>query len=131
MRTLRTIALAAVLFAAGAVMAEDAPDFMKNTYPEQAVESAVNEMKALEGEDAALSAKMRELISLGVAAQIPCTYCVYYHTKAAKIAGATDAEIKESLAVAAQVRKWSTILNGSLYDEEAFRKEVDAIFSGD
>ncbi len=119
------------MFAATALVAQEAPDFMKNTYPEQAIGTALNDMMVLQGEDAALSAKTRELISLGVSAQIPCTYCIYFHTNAAKAAGATDAEIKETIAAAAQARKWSTILNGSLYDEEAFRKEVDAMFSGD
>ena len=63
-----------------------------------------------------------------VAAQVPCEYCVYFHTKAAKKFGATDAEIREAIAQAAQVRKWSTILNGSNYDDDAFEKEVDAMF---
>ena len=130
MRMLKYVALAS-LFAATALMAQDAPEFMKNTYPQQAIESALNDMMILQGEDAAISAKTRELISLGVSAQIPCTYCIYFHTIAARAAGATDAEIKEAIAAAAQARKWSTILNGSLYDEEAFRKEVDAMFSGD
>ena len=130
MKMLKFVAVAVGLFVASSVFAQDAPDFMKKTYPEQAIESAVEDMNALTGEDAALSAKTRELISLGVSAQIPCEYCVYFHTIAAKSAGATEAEIKETLAAAAQVRKWSTILNGSLYDHDAFRKEVDAMMSG-
>ncbi len=110
--------------------AEEAPAFIKDTYPEQAIEAALQDMAALEGEDAALSPKVRELIGLGVSAQIPCDYCVLYHIKALKSFGASDAEIKEAIAAAAQTRKWSTILNGSLYDKEAWKKEVDAMFSG-
>jgi AhpD family alkylhydroperoxidase len=110
------------------VHAEEAPAFIKNTYPEQAIDAALQDMNALQGEDAALSPKVRELIGLGVAAQIPCVYCIYYHIKALKTFGASDAEIKEALAAAAQARKWSTILNGSLYDEEEWEKEVDAMF---
>ena len=41
------------------------------------------------GKDAKLSAKTRELIALGVAAQIPCAYCVYVHTKNATAEGAS------------------------------------------
>jgi AhpD family alkylhydroperoxidase len=111
------------------VHAEEAPAFIKNTYPEQAIGAALQDMMALQGENAALSPKVRELIGLGVAAQIPCVYCIYYHTKLLKKLGTSDAEIKEALAAAAQVRKWSTILNGSLYDEEGWEKEVDAMFS--
>ena len=82
----------------------------------------------LQTDSAALGAKERELIGLAVAAQIPCEYCIYYHTKAAMHFGATDAEIREAIAQAAQVRKWSTMLNGSMYDQSAFRKEVDDMF---
>ncbi len=131
MKARNAVALAAVLVAASAVMAGEAPKFMKDTYPQQGLEATLNDMMVLQGEDAALSAKTRELIGLAVAAQIPCTYCVYYHTTAAKKFGATDAEVREAIAASAQVRKWSTILNGSAYDEEEFRKEADAMFAGE
>jgi AhpD family alkylhydroperoxidase len=61
-----------------------------------------------------------------VAAQIPCAYCVYYHTKAATADGATEDEIKEAVAEAALTRKWSTVLNGSNYSMADFKKQVDA-----
>ena len=64
-----------------------------------------------------------------MAAQIPCEYCIYYHTKAAKADGATDAQIKEALASGALVRKWSTMLNGSSYDHQKFQQQVDSIFA--
>ena len=77
----------------------------------------------------ALDGKTKELIGLAVAAQIPCEYCIYYHTKAAKADGATDAQIKEAVASAALVRKWSTMLNGSSYDRQKFQQQVDSIFA--
>jgi AhpD family alkylhydroperoxidase len=131
MKTRNAVAFAVVLLVAGVVAAGDAPRFMKDTYPQQGLEAAVADMMVLQAEDAALSGKVRELIGLAVAAQIPCTYCIYYHTKAAKKFGATEAEVREAIAAAAQVRKWSTMLNGSAYDEEAFQKEVDATFAGE
>jgi AhpD family alkylhydroperoxidase len=67
---------------------------------------------------------MKQLIALGVAAQIPCAYCVYGHTMKAKEAGATEDEIKEALAVAAMTRKWSTVLNGAAYDMEKFKAQM-------
>lgn len=123
-----TIAFAAVPLAnAGA---QDAPRFMAETFPTQGVQSAWQEFQdVMTSEDAALDAKTKELIGLGVAAQIPCDYCVNYHTKAAKAHGATAAEVKEALASAALVRQWSTMLNGSQYDEEEWQEEVDAMFS--
>jgi AhpD family alkylhydroperoxidase len=41
------------------------------------------------GKNSKLDAKIREIIALGVAAQIPCAYYVYVHTKNAKAEGAS------------------------------------------
>jgi AhpD family alkylhydroperoxidase len=48
-----------------------------------------------------LSGKEKELIGRAVAAQIPCSDCIYFHTAAAKLNGATDTEFREALAMAA------------------------------
>ena len=71
--------------------------------------------------------KVKESIGLAVAAQVPCTYCVYFHTAAAKAKGATDGEIREAIAMAAIVRHWSTVLNGSQTDFATFKSEVDTV----
>jgi AhpD family alkylhydroperoxidase len=73
----------------------------------------------------ALQGKTKELIGLAVAAQIPCKYCISFHTAAAKLDGATDDEIKEAVAMAGLTRYFSTIVNGTLQDEAQFRREVD------
>jgi len=103
---------------------------MKDTFPEQGVSAAWQEYMAVGNPNGALDAKTKELIGLGVAAQIPCGYCVYYHTQAARHAGATDAQIKEAVAAAAETRKWSTVLNGNAYDMGEFKKQVDAAYGG-
>jgi|GEM_PF-5196524 len=46
--------------------------------------------------NSALPNKYKELIGLGLAAQIPCGYCSYFHTKGAQANGATEREIKEA-----------------------------------
>lgn len=74
--------------------------------------------------DTALDARTKALISLGVAAQIPCSYCIFDDTNAARRAGATDEQIKEAIAVAALTRHWSTILNGNQVDLAAFKTEM-------
>ena len=81
----------------------------------------------LMGDDAQLNAKTRELIALGVAAQIPCAYCIYVHAKNARAQGASESEVREAVATAAHVRHWSTVLNGMGYDFEAFKAEVDGM----
>ena len=119
------LASALTLGISGFAAAQEAPKFFSETYPEHALQSALEAKGALASEEAALDAKTRELISLAVAAQVPCTYCSYSHTKNARAQGASDDEIREAVAAAAQVRHWSTVLNGMQYDLEAFKSEVD------
>jgi uncharacterized protein (TIGR02246 family) len=98
-------------------------------YPKSAVAAGWALMKSTDlNENTALSAKVRELIGLAVAAQIPCQYCIYYHTKASRAFGATEEEIKEAVHMSSLVRHWSTMLQGSQYDFEAFKAETDAAF---
>ena len=47
----------------------------------------------------------------------------------AKMLGATDAEIEQAVASAANTRHWSTILNGSDVSIEDFKKEWDGILA--
>lgn len=126
---MKTILLASALIlgTSGFAVAQDAPKFFGETFPGQALGPALELRGALSSEEAALDAKTRELISLAVAAQIPCSYCSYAHVKAAQAEGATDAEIREAVAAAAQVRHWSTVLNGMMYDLEAFKAEYDEL----
>jgi AhpD family alkylhydroperoxidase len=95
------------------VSAQEAPAWMKQTLPDQALKPLWDEYRAVMNPAGALDGKTKQLIGLAVAAQIPCTYCVFAHTKFAKAAGATDAQIKEAIATAALVRFNSTMLNGS------------------
>lgn len=98
--------------------------------PEGAQAGAWSFMKGSSGNpDGEIPAKYRELIALGVAAQIPCAYCAYAHTAFAKANGASDAEVQEAIAYAAEVRLWSTILNGSQYDLDQWKAEIDGILA--
>lgn len=100
------------------------PTFMK-LYPQNAVAGAWAEVRDLEFSDqTALPPKVKALISLAVAAQIPCNYCVWADTQTAKQQGATDAEIAEAVAMAGLTRKWSTFFNGMQIDFEQFKKEL-------
>ena len=116
MRTLLASAGLALLLALAtetSVSAQEAPAWMKQTLPDEALKPLWDEYLAIMNPKGALDGKTKQLIGLGVAAQIPCAYCVYAHTKFAKAAGATDAQIKEAIATAALVRFNSTMLNGS------------------
>lgn len=99
-------------------------------FPEAGIAGAWSEFKSVQlNPDTELDGKTKELLGLAVAAQIPCEYCVYFHTAAAKANGATDGEIAEAVAMAAIVRHWSTVLNGMAVDQAAFRAEVDGILA--
>jgi len=102
---------------------------MFKVYPDHLRASAWDWFKATMSPDAALPAKYSELVALGVAAQIPCDYCVYAHTTMAKMHGATDAEIQAAVASAANTRHWSTVLNGTDVSLDEFRKEWDGILA--
>jgi len=144
MHTATRLVLAIGLGFAGAALAEDnaeaqktyaditqtfgsVPTFLKE-FPAEGITGAWSEMKSLQmNPHTALSNKEKELIGLAVAAQIPCHYCIYFHTESAKANGATAEEIREAIAMSAMTRHWSTVLNGSQIDMEAFKREYAAM----
>jgi AhpD family alkylhydroperoxidase len=77
-----------------------------------------------------LDGKTKELIGLAVSAQIPCEYCVYFHTEAARLNGASEEEIREAVGMAAITRQGSTLLNGLQVDKAQFKKDVQRIVAG-
>lgn len=81
--------------------------------------------KGLELSDqTALDAKTKALISLAVASQIPCQYCVWADTQTLKALGATDEEIAEAVAMAGLTRFASTQFYGLQIDFEQFKAEM-------
>jgi AhpD family alkylhydroperoxidase len=103
------------------------PTFFK-LFPQEGIAGAWSEFKTVQlNPKTALSGKEKELIGLAVAAQVPCSYCVYFHSEAAKANGATDAEIREAVAMSAITRHWSTVLNGMQVDPASFRQETDTV----
>ena len=135
------VALATIVVAAQPAVAQDAsatyrdieqtlgmvPGFFK-MFPEVGVAGAWSEFKSVQlNPQTALNGKTKELIGLAVSAQIPCQYCIYFHTAAAKANGATDEEIREAVAMAAIARHWSTVLNGMQVDLNGFKHETDTV----
>jgi AhpD family alkylhydroperoxidase len=88
------------------------PTFFK-LFPQEGIAGAWAEFKTVQlNPNTALSGKEKELIGLAVAAQIPCSYCIYFYSEAAKANGATDAEIREAVAMSAITRHWSPCSTG-------------------
>jgi AhpD family alkylhydroperoxidase len=121
------LALSVVAFTAVGANADDPPNFMKQTYPESALQAAWDEYQAVYNPEGAVDGLNKQLIALAVSAQIPCDYCITAHSMKAKSLGATDEQIKEALAVASLVRKWSTTLNGyEDYTIDDFKADIGA-----
>jgi AhpD family alkylhydroperoxidase len=100
------------------------PEFVKK-FPKAGIAGAWAEERDLEMSDkTALPPKTKALISLAVAAQIPCEYCIYADTESAKRLGATDEEIAEAVGMAALTRHWSTMFNGLQIDFAQFKKDM-------
>ncbi len=105
------------------------PEFLKK-YPKEGITGAWIEMKQLEMGKTNLDAKNKQLVQLAVAGQVPCEYCVTFHSEKAKAYGATDDEISEVLALSGAVRSWSTVLNGLNVDQTKFKSDVARIVEG-
>jgi AhpD family alkylhydroperoxidase len=100
------------------------PDFIQRI-PEPLLPGAWEELKTLQlNPKTALDGRTKELIGLGVSAQIPCRYCIVAHTEFAKLNGASEAQIGEAVGMAAVTRHWSTFLNGAQIDEARFRADI-------
>lgn len=103
------------------------PEFIKS-YPQAGIVGAWKELKSIEmGALTEIPGKYKNLIGLAVSAQVPCPYCIYYHTRSAMMMGATKEEINEAVAMAGVTRQWSTVLNGQHTDEKKFKSEADQI----
>ncbi len=68
--------------------------------------------------------KYKELIGLAVSGVTRCRYCTLFHSEAAKVFGATDAEIAEANAMAGLSMMGSTFINGQQIDYEQFQRET-------
>jgi AhpD family alkylhydroperoxidase len=65
-------------------------------------------------DDGAIPRKYRELMALAVALTTQCPYCLDVHTRAAKRAGATRAEVAEAAFLAAALRAGAAVTHGTL-----------------
>jgi len=80
-------------------------------------------MKKFTFSETKIPAKYRELIGLAVASSIKCPYCIHFHTRAAKMNGATDEEIAELAFLTRFTSGWSAILHTSNIDLDRFKKQ--------
>jgi AhpD family alkylhydroperoxidase len=65
-------------------------------------------------EDGALSVKTKELIAIATAHITQCPYCIDVHTRRAKKAGASAAEVAEAIFVAMALRAGGSWAHGTI-----------------
>ncbi len=63
--------------------------------------------------DGAVPVKYKELMAVAVALTTQCIYCIEAHTRRARSAGASDAELGETVLVAAALRAGGAIAHGA------------------
>ncbi len=85
------------------------------------------EMKTFSFGETKIPAKYRELMGLAIAASIKCPYCIHFHTRAARMNGATDEEIAETAFLTRFTTGWSSILHASNIDLEDFKKQFTVV----
>jgi len=105
------------------------PDFVKK-YPKAGLAGAWSEIKTLTfNPHTSIPSKYKDLISLAVSAQVPCQYCIYFDTAAARVDGASEDEINEAVAMASQTRHWSTVLNGLQTNDAVFKAQLAQVLN--
>ena len=63
--------------------------------------------------EGAISVKNKELIALGVALTTQCGYCLELHRQGAEKAGASQAEIAETIMIAGALRAGAALTHGT------------------
>jgi AhpD family alkylhydroperoxidase len=99
------------------------PSFFK-AIPDSSLEMEWNLFRRVQFEEGPIPNKYRELIGLGIAAVTKCRYCAFFHTEAAKLNGATNAEIEDAVHFAKSSAGWSAYLNGLQFEFKQFKQEV-------
>ncbi len=91
--------------------------------PRDALPHEWSTMKKFVFAETKIPAKYRELMGLAVASAIHCPYCIHFHTRAARMNGATDDEIAETALLTRFTVGWSAILHATSIDLDKFKKQ--------
>jgi AhpD family alkylhydroperoxidase len=64
-------------------------------------------------QEGSISVLNKQLMAVAVALTTQCVYCIEIHTKQARAAGATDAQLTEASLVAAAIRAGGAVTHGT------------------
>ena len=99
-------------------------------YPEFMAEEAAeyfDEFNMLWSDESPINVKEGRLVAIAVSAAIRCEYCISAQVHSAKMAGATDDEIKAAIQIAAEIQRFSTLLYGNDFGIERLEKILGVI----
>lgn len=102
------------------------PEFYRSL-PDAALAGAWSLQDDLELQESALAHKTKELIGLAMASHIKCKYCIYFHTRAAQLFGATEEEAREAIAMGGTTVLFSNNITGTQTDFDGFKRDVDRV----
>ena len=102
------------------------PHFFES-FPDDVIGAEWEIFKRMELGETEIPNKYKELIGVAVHSITACRYCTLFHQEAAKLFGATDAEIQEAVHYAKSTIGWSTYLNGMREDYDEFVAEQGKI----
>ena len=92
-----------------------------------AVDHSWELVRDLQFDETELPNREKALVALGAAAAMGCPYCIHFHREEAKLEGVTTAGVAEAVNVAADIRYFSTILQGAEVDLDDFVEETTEI----
>ena len=95
--------------------------------PDEFIDAEWDVLKRLQLGETLIPNKYKELIGLAIAATTRCRYCALFHTEAAKLHGATEAEIQEAVHLTKAVNGWSTYINGMQVNYDDFKAQVGRV----
>lgn len=102
------------------------PGFME-AVPEDALVHEWPVFKQYTLSESEIPPKYRELMQLAVAATQKCQYCESFHSAAAELNGATEAELAETGVLASLTTRWSAMIHTQQYDYDTFVEEIHQI----
>jgi AhpD family alkylhydroperoxidase len=102
------------------------PSFFER-FPDSVLDLEWELFKRIELGETLIPNKYKELMGVAVHSETKCRYCTLFHQEAAKLFGATDAEIQEAVHYAKMTVGWSVYLNGIRQDYDQFANELGQI----
>lgn len=102
------------------------PSFFQSI-PDQYIDLEWELFKQMELGETLIPNKYKELMGVALHSETKCKYCILFHSEAARLFGATEAEIQEAVHYAKMSLGWSAYINGMNTDYDEFERELGQV----